>query len=154
MKYARLTKEQLEEMHKEFSLFLATQQITADEWDAIKKNAPATAEQELDVFCDLVWEKVLAKVTYVDRVENNALYLFYTDRQMMHLIALRVANEMNLRTGTSLQWLVDNYMHDSVSIYKASKPYSEDRLLDIFNLIKEGGEISDGTYYNFFSGVL
>ncbi|MEH6706178.1 MAG: DUF6495 family protein, partial [Galbibacter orientalis] len=32
MKYRRLTKEQLEEMHQEFINFLAAQTITVDEW--------------------------------------------------------------------------------------------------------------------------
>ena len=36
MKYARLTKEQFEELHQEFINFLATQSITADEWEDIK----------------------------------------------------------------------------------------------------------------------
>ena len=30
-----LTKEQLEELHEEFARFLATQSITADEWDQV-----------------------------------------------------------------------------------------------------------------------
>ena len=38
MKYTRLTKEQFEELHKEFINFLATQSITAKEWDEIKAN--------------------------------------------------------------------------------------------------------------------
>ncbi|MEP0676046.1 MAG: DUF6495 family protein, partial [Nonlabens ulvanivorans] len=56
MKYRRLTKEQLEELHPEFINFLATQTITAGEWDEIKNNKTEVAEQELDVFSDLVWE--------------------------------------------------------------------------------------------------
>ena len=50
MKYARLTKEQLEEMHQEFINFLATQSITAEEWEQIKKEKPEAAEEELDIF--------------------------------------------------------------------------------------------------------
>ena len=61
MKYTRLTKEQLEEMHQEFINFLATQSITAIEWDDIKTNKPEVAEEELDLFSDLVWEGVLIK---------------------------------------------------------------------------------------------
>ena len=40
MKYARLTKEQLEELHPEFITFLATQSIDKKEWDEIKQNKP------------------------------------------------------------------------------------------------------------------
>ena len=61
MKYRRLTKEQFEELHQEFINFLATQQVTADEWENLKKNKPDLAETELDVFSDLIWEGVLNK---------------------------------------------------------------------------------------------
>ena len=49
MKYTRLTKEQFEELHQEFINFLATQSITAEEWEDIKKNKPEAAEQELSL---------------------------------------------------------------------------------------------------------
>ena len=71
MKYARLTKEQLEEMHQEFINFLATQSITADEWEKIKKEKPETAEEELDIFSDLIWEGVLNKVEYLEHFSPN-----------------------------------------------------------------------------------
>ncbi len=48
MKYKRLTKEQLEELHEEFINFLATQSITAEEWATLKKEKPEVAEEELD----------------------------------------------------------------------------------------------------------
>ena len=44
MKYTRLTKEQLEELQPEFVNFLATQSISADEWEEIKREKPAAAE--------------------------------------------------------------------------------------------------------------
>ncbi len=64
MKYKRLTKEQFEELHQEFATFLATQSIDKKEWDEIKVNTPEVAEQELDVFSDLIWENVLTNAHY------------------------------------------------------------------------------------------
>ena len=55
MKYARLTKEQLEELHVEFANFLASQQIDKGEWQQLKIDKPEIAEQEIDIFSDLVW---------------------------------------------------------------------------------------------------
>ena len=40
MKYSRLSKEQFESLHQEFINFLATQQITAAEWDTLKTTQP------------------------------------------------------------------------------------------------------------------
>ena len=79
MKYTRLTKEQLEELHKEFINFLATQSITAEEWQDIKQNKPAVAEQEIDVFSDLVWEGVLKQAKYVENISPQHIYMFHFD---------------------------------------------------------------------------
>ena len=66
MKYDRLTREQFEELHKEFINFLAAQSITAAEWEEIKTTKPETAEEELDVFSDLVWEGVLNQAQFLE----------------------------------------------------------------------------------------
>ena len=44
---------------------------TAEEWEDIKKNKPQAAEQELDVFSDLVWYGVLNKVEYLEHISSN-----------------------------------------------------------------------------------
>ena len=76
MKYTRLTKEQLEELHPEFINFLATQSIDKAEWDSIKANSPEIVEQELDVFSDLIWEGVLTRATYLEYFSKNHVFLF------------------------------------------------------------------------------
>jgi len=59
MKYRMLTKEQFSELHPEFINFLASQTISKNEWDTIKNEKPEVAQQELEIFSDLVWEGVL-----------------------------------------------------------------------------------------------
>ena len=81
MKYTRLTKEQFEEMQQEFINFLASQSITADEWQTIKTNTPDVADQELDVFSDLVWEGVLNNVIYLENISQKHMYLFYFEEK-------------------------------------------------------------------------
>ena len=76
MKYARLTKEQLDSLQQEFINFLATQTITAQEWQTIKKEQPKVAEQELDVFSDLVWEGALSQAKFLENLSPKLLFLF------------------------------------------------------------------------------
>ena len=54
MKYRQLTKEQFENLCQEFARFLATQSIDSKEWDQIKKNKPKVAEDEMNVFSDVL----------------------------------------------------------------------------------------------------
>src|SRR5690554_7284010 len=85
MKYTRLTKEQLEELHQEFINFLAAQSITGEEWEALKKNSPEVAEDELDVFSDLIWEGVLSKVRFVENISAQQMHLFRSEEHTSEL---------------------------------------------------------------------
>lgn len=154
MKYSRLTKEQFEELHKEFINFLATQSITADEWNDIKQNKPEVAEQELDVFSDLVWEGVLSKVTYIEHISPQQMHLFHLNEENMHLIAIKLKNEVNLTTKEGFDWLRQNLMDENVEFLQAKKDYSDDRHADKFKLIQQGGVITKGDLFNYFDTLI
>lgn len=151
MKYARLTKEQFEELHQEFINFLATQSITADEWEDIKINKPQTAEEELDVFSDLVWEGVLNQARFLEHFSPQQIYLFKITETAIYLIAIKVENQnVDVTTRAGYDWLQQNLMDDSVSLYTSSKAISDDRNKDIFALIQQGAVITKGELYGFF----
>lgn len=151
MKYARLSKEQFEELHQEFINFLASQSITGEEWEEIKKNRPKVAEEELDVFSDLVWEGVLRQAEYLEHFSPNQIYLFRIGVQHMNLIAIKVENpEVDITTREGYSWLQQNLMDDRVSLFTSSKPVSEDRNQDLFALVQQGAVITKGELYTFF----
>lgn len=155
MKYARLTREQFEELHQEFINFLATQSITADEWDTIKREKPEVAEEELDVFSDLVWEGVLRKVTYIENIEPQQMLLFHCREKEMKLIAVKLRNpDADLTTEEGFGWFKKNWQSDFVDYMTASKKYSDDPLLDKFTLIREGGVITKGDLYRWFDEII
>ncbi len=155
MKYARLTKEQFEEMHQEFINFLATQSITADEWKKIKEEKPKVAEEEMDVFSDLIWEGVLNKVEYLEHFSPNQIFLFQISEVTINLIAIKIENEaIDITTREGYQWLQTNLMDDTVNIYTSTKAMSDDRNKDIFALIKQGANITKGELYRYFENVV
>ena len=151
MKYARLTKEQLEELRPEFINFLATQSITADEWATIKEKQPLVAEEEIDVFSDLVWEGVLTKAQYLEHISPNQMHLFFLRENNMALIAIKINKEnIDITTAEGYGWLKENLGDDDVVFMSASKDYSEDRNGDKFKLIREGAVITRGDLYKWF----
>ncbi|WP_400078653.1 DUF6495 family protein [Winogradskyella sp. R77965] len=155
MKYTRLTKEQFEELHQEFINFLATQSITDDEWKDIKKNKPETAEQELDVFSDLVWFGVLSKVEYLEHISPQQIHLFQCNEKNMRLIALKIENEaIDFTTKEGFQWLRDNLLSDSIEFFNAKKDYSDDKHLDIFKMIQIGANITKGELFQYFVNLI
>jgi len=154
MKYQRLSKEQLNEMHKEFINFLASQTITATEWEDIKKETPDVAEQELDVFSDLVWEGVLTQVDYLEHMSPQQMHLFHLTESNMQVIAVQLKNEVDLTTKEGFAWLRENLMNDEVEFLQAKKEYSEDRNADKFTLIQQGAVISKGDLFRYFNKLV
>jgi hypothetical protein len=151
MKYRRLTREQLEELHPEFINFLATQSITAEEWESIKQEKPETAEQELDVFSDLIWEGVLSRVTYLENISPQHMHLFHCGQKEMKLISVRVHNpEVDLQTEVGFGWFKKNWQSDFVEYLTASKAYTGDPNADKFQLIEQGAEITKGALFQWF----
>lgn len=151
MKYIRLSKEQLEDLHQEFINFLATQAITGEEWEKIKKEQPEVAEEELDIFSDIVWESVLTKAEYLENFLPQQIFLFKLDKEVMHLVVVTVNDRtIDVMKPEGYTWLQNNLDSEKVQFYTASNAYSDDRNNDIFTLILKGAQITKGELYEFF----
>jgi len=155
MKYSRLSKEQFEELHQEFINFLATQSITSEEWAKMKEDKPEVAEDELEVFSDLIWEGVLTKVKYLENISERHMHLFELKEKEMKLISVKVLNpEIDLRSEVGFGWFKRNFQSDFVEYLTASKKYSEDKNADKFELIKQGAVITKGSLYQWFDEMI
>lgn len=155
MKYARLTKEQLEELNEEFANFLASQHIDKNEWDQLKAEKPEVAEQEIDVFSDLVWEGVLQNAQYIEHFSKTHIFLFQFDEKDIDTIVLNTKNpEVDFLTKEGLQWLGENMLTEEVEIRYGAKPFGVDRNSEIFEIIQQGGILSQGELYQQLKQVI
>ena len=155
MKYTRLTKEQLEELHPEFINFLASQSIDKAEWDTIKENNPEVAEQELDVFSDLIWEGVLTKATFLEHFSKNHIFLFQCFDTYVNSIVLKsLVPDVNFLTKEGLQWLSDNMFTETIEMKIGKKVFTEERNASIFALIQQGAILSDGQLYQQINSII
>ena len=155
MKYSRLTKEQLEELHQEFANFLAAQQIDKIEWDDIKENRPEVAEQELDIFSDLIWEGVLNNAKFLEHYSKQHIFLFgFDEREIQTIVIKSLESNIDFLTKEGLQWLSDAVFSDAVEIRYGKKSFGSDRNKELFEIIQQGAILSDGTLYEQFKGIL
>lgn len=149
MKYRVLTKEQLEELHIEFSKFLATQQIDAKEWNEIKTNKPDVAEEEIGIFSDLVWEDVLTKVSYLDHISEHHINLFKCDENEISRLYIQLKDtSKSFLNSTDFDWFLNNPLNDAFEYFRATKKYDSERNVELFKLIEMGSVISKGDLYN------
>ena len=148
MKYKRLTKEQFEALHQEFANFLASQSIDKKEWDEIKANKPEVAEQELDVFSDLIWEGVLSNSQFLEHFSKNHIFLFHCQEDYIDSMVIKsLVPDIDFLTKDGLQWLSENLFTDVVEIHVGKKNYDAERKESIFDLITQGSILSDGQLY-------
>jgi hypothetical protein len=155
MKYARLTKEQFEELNPEFTNFLASQSIDKKEWDSIKEEKKEVAEQELDIFSDLIWEGVLTKAEYLEHFSKNHIFLFHCKEDYIDSMVLKsLVPEVDFLTKDGLQWLTDNIFTETVEILTGKKNYDKERNEAIFDLIRQGTILSDGQLYNQINTIM
>ena len=155
MKYRRLTKEQFEELHQEFINFLATQSITAEEWQKIKSEQPKVAEEEMDVFSDLVWEGVLGKVEFLENIAPQHMYLFQVKEKTIALIGLKLnTTTVDLTNKEGFSWVREHLMSDEVELFNAEKDIEGDKNLNIFELIEKGANITKGELFKYFDQLI
>lgn len=154
MKYRQLTKEQFESLHSEFAHFLATQSIDVKEWNQIKQAQPSVAEEEMNIFSDVVWDDVLTKTKYVEHFSKTSANLFKCDGEEIHRIAIKINWDINLLEQKGFEWLMKNPMDNSVDIFKGTKPYHKERNLEIFDLIEKGSSISKGEIFEYFTQII
>ncbi|MBG7612898.1 hypothetical protein IU405_11635 [Polaribacter sp. BAL334] len=154
MKYRLLTKEQFENLHQEFALFLASQSIDVNEWDEIKEQKPDVALEEMKVFSDIVWEDVLTKTTYVEHFSETSANFFKCEADKIHRIAIKITWDINLLTQEGFEWLMHNPLDNSVEIFKGSKGYTSERNTEIFDLIEKGSVISNGEIFEYFQTLI
>ena len=155
MKYTRLTKEQFEELHPEFINFLATQSIDKSEWDKIKIEQPEIAEQELDVFSDLIWEGVLNRAEFLEHFSKNHIFLFQCFDTHIKSIVLKTQNTtIDFLTKEGLQWLSDHMFTDSIEMKIGKKEFTEDRNTSLFALIQQGAFLSGGELFTQINSII
>mgnify|MGYP007000135698 len=93
MKYHRLTHKQFEELHEEFSVFLATHGMDHALWDAIKIKNSDQVDVLLDLFSDLVWDKISSECKFLEYISKDHLFLFKTVDYKVSAFVIKVSNK-------------------------------------------------------------
>jgi hypothetical protein len=144
MKYKRLTKGELKALENEFINFLSSAQITAKDWEQMKVKELEKAEELVDVFSDMVYEKVLGKIQYLEYRDKSTLNIYHFLDDKIILVGLRVdeRSSIDLTAGDLVeQWMQSN--KKEVTVIKSEKKYESDRGTAVFELLQNGCFITD-----------
>ena len=157
MKYRRLTDEELKELEKEFVNFLVSNTITADDWVKLKEFDPEKAEVLIELFSDVVLDKVLKKVQYIEHRGERDLIVFNCGKDEIELFGLTVSEELEVdltNEASVISMLLNSEMLDgNVKSFKQTKAYTKEREVEIFEMIQSGCLITDDSIFNTLKGL-
>ena len=155
MKYKRLSNEELKALEKEFVNFLSSAQITAQDWEKMKKNEIQKAEELIEVFSDMVYDKVTTKIKFLEYRDKKTLNIFNCTDDKIVLIGLRVKEHSPLDLtdpNVFTQW--NSTDTNAVNVIKTEKKYIKERGVEVFELLQTGCLVSDDRLFNLLNGMV
>lgn len=148
MKYRKLHKDELEELEPEFIRFLSANTVTGDDWVKLKEEDLEKAEGLIEIFSDLVFDKIIEGIEYLEVKTPNDYKTFHCQENKIYLLGLKVEgqttfdftqnedpNEMMARIQNSGAQL---------KLYSAEKSYQPNREQELFRMLEAGARISKG----------
>ncbi len=149
MKYKLLESAELKELENEFIHFLSSAQITATDWEKMKIDKIQEANELIAVFSDLVYEKVMNKIEFLEFRDNKSLNIFHFMEDKIVLVGLRVKENSSLdllNENVFDQWNQSNM--SSVTLVKTEKQYVNEKGEEVFELMQTGCYITDERLFN------
>jgi len=160
LKYRRLHAEELEALRDDFIQFLAANSITAEDWTQIKAAQPEKADQLLDIFSDIVWEKVLEKINFLEFRWSNQLRLFKFDDEKAEMVNIKIEDaEFDFRNPDHLRKIAEEKIQLkslNPEITKGKKKHNKLREMEVFYYMEQGGKPTSEELWNseFIQNVL
>lgn len=150
MKYRRLSNDELRELEKDFVKFLAANTITADDWVKFKENDPIKVEELIGIYSDIVFDKTLENIEYLEFKTPYDIKTFHCQADKMVLMGIAVAPDSGVDftqdiTSSELMAALKK-SEQEIQIYTAEKAYNTDKKQELFSMMENGCLISKDGY--------
>jgi len=152
MKYRILNKKELEPLKDDFVKFLSANTVTGEDWAKIKSNNPNEALKLIEIFSDIVWEKVLDKIKYLEHRDVKYLKVFYCGENKIELVGFKVnaINAPSLLDEATFKLLGTGELKFSeldAEFSSSEKNYSLSRNVEVFSMIESGCVPCEGVFF-------
>ncbi len=139
MKFRILTNEELTVLEEDLKAFLIVNGVDGSEWERINKNTPEKAIALVELFSDMVLEKVYNKLQYLEFRSPKSCMVFNCGANETALISLQLNEESpaDLSTPESIHTALVQHTTD-IQFFKHSRKHQESREEEIHQLIVQG----------------
>jgi hypothetical protein len=151
MKFRVLTTEELAPLKDDFIKFLSANTITGEDWDSIKKDKPEEAETLLAMFCDIVWEKSLEKINFLEHRDEKYLKVFRCGKEKIEMVgfSVKAKNAPSLLEQSTFEKLGSGALKfsDLLAEFYASEKETKDLVMEKFKMMEEGCVPCEEAYF-------
>jgi hypothetical protein len=146
MRFRRLSSEELFALETEFKQFLVVHEQYNEEWRFLAENNPEKAEQFIELFSDLVLEKVYNQVSFLVHFSNGMVSFFDMTNDPLKAYHIKFPVHLSLHNETHLETLLNNQFEDLL-FYFGEKKLLKDKADEVFDLIRKGSEVCEDVYF-------
>lgn len=150
MKYRRLRNEELKELEQDFVKFLASNHVTADDWVKLKKNDPDKVEDLISIYSDIVFDKVIGNLEYLEFKTPHDIKTFHCQPDKMVLMGIAISKSAGVDFTKDLtakdMMAILKKSSQEIQIYTAEKNYNGNREKELFQMMESGCLISKDGY--------
>lgn len=158
MKYRRLTEEELSHLEKEFVDFLVSNTITAGDWVNIKENKPDETERLIEMFSDIVLEKVYSKMVLLEKREpKNLLFFKFTDQLIETLgISVEEGHSFEFTDKESMsRFMKGEDQKVKITGFRTTKVIAKDhKSLEVHQLISSGCVLGNAELFKTLDNII
>jgi hypothetical protein len=129
MQFPCLTLEQLKPLEDEFVSFLIVNGVEGETWKTLNEITPQKAEELVNLFSQLVWEKILKETHYVKRSNETERVVVY----------------FGVEEG---EVIIGQLISDGWVFHSGKKQWKETRELEVLNFLSQGFERASEHEFN------
>ena len=148
MRFRRLSLDELKELHEEFIQFMSSNGVTGDDWKKIKEEEYDKAEKLIEIFSDIVIEKSLTQINYLEKREPQNVLFFNFKASEIELIGISSNDpDIDFTDDTTIKSLSDGSLKTDFETFKSTKKIDKNREDEIFSMLENGCLISSGRIF-------
>jgi hypothetical protein len=147
-KYRLLTLDELQALEKEFINYLILNGIDASEWEKLKKEDKSAAEKVVELFSDVVFEKIFRKVEYLEQRSAKDIRCFQCLQDKLVIVGIKAptGSKANFNDPEYISLVMKNPTEE-FDVYTSEKVYAKQREVELFEMTQAGCTISDSKLF-------
>lgn len=158
MKYRRLHPEELESLREDFIQFLAANSITAEDWTKLKQADPEASGQLVDLFSDMVWDKVLENVKYLRIHSSDELRVLSFGEKNIEMVLIRITSDsFDFTNPDDINSVAEgnvDLMKFEPEIFRGKKDYSHGKKMEVFVMMEQGAKPCKEVFWRSIQSML